>query len=379
VSGAPRLTIDLDKIGHNAQQLAQRLGARGIAVTGVTKACLGSPALAATYLAAGIASLGDSRIDNIARLRATLPSVQLTVIRSPMLSEVQEVVSQADVSCNSEVDIIRALSHAAQTQGRQHQVILMLELGDRREGIMPDDLASYVRVTIAMPNIVLMGIGTNLACRSGVVPDANNMATLSSLAGAVETQVERQLTTVSGGNSANLEWALSEADTGRVNDLRLGEALLLGRETLHRHALKGLHIDAITLHAEVIESKRKPSQPCGQIAQSAFASAPVATDRGIVTQSILAIGQQDIDPADLLAPSGIHIKGASSDHLIIESDGALLPIGSEVAFLPGYSALLRAMTSPFVKKIWKPSYQWSDDSQQSVINPATVPPQKPSL
>lgn len=51
---APRLVIDLDKIHHNASTLVKRLACRGISVTGVTKATLGSAEVAATMLRAGV-------------------------------------------------------------------------------------------------------------------------------------------------------------------------------------------------------------------------------------------------------------------------------------------------------------------------------------
>ena len=226
----------------------------------------------------------------------------------------------------------------------------MVELGDLREGIMPDDLMEIVAETLGLPNIELKGIGTNLACRSGVSPDADNMATLSALADAIEARFGLTLELVSGGNSANILWALSGADTGRINNLRLGEAILLGRETLNRQAIDGLHTDAITLIAEVIESKRKPTRPSGEIAQSAFGEASVIKDRGFITQSILAIGIQDVDPSGLQSPAGTRILGASSDHLIMESDNGDLSVGAEVKFQLNYSALVRAMTSPFVTK-----------------------------
>jgi predicted amino acid racemase len=227
----------------------------------------------------------------------------------------------------------------------------MVELGDLREGIMPGDLENTVRETLRFPNIVLKGIGTNLACRSGVSPDANNMAELSALADSIDATFGPLLGIVSGGNSGNLQWALSGADTGRVNDLRLGESILLGRETLHRLPIDGLHTDAITLIAEVIESKVKPSQPRGEIAQTAFGETPPATDRGDISQVILAIGRQDIDPCGLHAPAGIEILGASSDHLIVDSARDRLAVGTEITLQLNYSALVRAMTSPFVTKV----------------------------
>lgn len=352
---APRLEINLNKIGHNARVLVDRLGKCGISVTAVTKVILGSAEIAKTLLEAGVERLGDSRIENIEAMRHAQAQASMMLIRSPMLSQVQRIVRHTDLSCNTEIEVIKALSREAQKVGRAHGVILMVELGDLREGIMPKDLLDFVRETIRLPNIHFRGIGTNLACRSGVSPDAENMAMLSKLADAIEMTLGQTVEIVSGGNSANLEWALSGSAIGRINDLRLGEAILLGCEPLNRQPIKGLHTDAISLYAEVIEAKIKPSKPSGCIAQNAFGEIPEIMDRGLVIQAILAVGQQDIDPSGLLAPSGINVMGASSDHLILESDRLELSVGDEVIFQLNYSALVRAMTSPFVVKVITPS------------------------
>ena len=352
---APRLEIDLDKIHHNARTLVTRLAGRGISVTGVTKATLGSPDVADAMLRAGIPALGDSRIENIETLRRAGVRAAMTLIRTPMLSQVDRVVPQADMSFNTELEVIRALSSAALAAGRTHEIVLMVELGDLREGIMPDDLERTVRETRRLPNIVLAGIGTNLACRSGVSPDARNMAELSTLADALEATFGSRLRIVSGGNSANLEWALDDrADIGRINNLRLGESILLGRETLHRQPIEGLHTDAVTLIAEVIESNVKPSKPWGAIAEAAFGAPPPTTDRGPISQVVIAIGRQDTDPDGLRPPPGLEILGASSDHLIADTGGHERSVGSEVRFQLDYSALLRAATSPHVAWVSSP-------------------------
>ena len=306
---APRLEIDLLKLHHNARTLVERLSPRGISVTGITKATLGAPDVARAMLRAGVRSLGDSRIENIETLRAAGVTAPLTLVRSPMLSQVDRVVAHADVSFNTELDVITALA-AAEATGRTHGVV------------------------------------------SGVSPDAANMGELSALAGSIEDRFGLTIGTVSGGNSANLDWALGDAVTpGRVNDLRLGESILLGCEPLHRRPIEGLHTDAFTLVAEVIESKRKPSQPQGEIGQTAFGAAVPATDRGDRVRTIVAVGHQDVDPSGLLPPVGIEVLGASSDHLILDTGSDRLPIGSEVSFRLNYSALVRAMTSPFVAKV----------------------------
>jgi predicted amino acid racemase len=349
---APRLEIDLDKVHHNARVLAERLAQRNIGVTGVTKATLGSVQIARVLLGAGLARIGDSRIENIERMRCEGLTAPMTLLRSPMLSQVRRVVMHADVSLNTELEVIRALSRTAGQAKRMHGVVLMVELGDLREGIMPRDLERAVHETLRLPNVALRGIGTNLACHSGVSPGADNMLELSSLSSFIETRFGLAVDIVSGGNSANLSWALGGEDTGRVNDLRLGEAILLGREPLHREPIEGLHTDAITLFAEVIESKVKPSRPWGEIGQTAFGDVPVVIDGGELSRTLLAIGRQDTDPGGLTPPGGIQILGASSDHLIVNSGRHCMTIGTEVSFQVNYSALVRAMASTSVAKVW---------------------------
>jgi predicted amino acid racemase len=363
----PRVEVDLAKVGHNARTLVGALAARGIAVTGVTKATLGSPEVANALVAAGVSGLGDSRIENIEAMRRAGVRAPMTLIRSPMPSQVARVVAAADVSFNTELDVIGGLSRAAGAAGRAHRVVLMVELGDLREGIMPRDLAAVVRRTLRFPHIVLCGIGANLACQSGVVPDDRNMGELSALATSVEAAFGLTVGLVSGGNSGNLPWALGDAagDAGaaygdatgadrgrrRVNDLRLGESILLGREPLHRRPLPGLHLDAFTLVAEVIESGPKPSRAWGDTAEAAFGAVPAAEDRGDIPRAILAVGRQDIDPDGLAPPPGIAILGASSDHLVVDGGRRALAVGEEVRFGLDYGALVRAMTSPFVTRV----------------------------
>jgi ornithine racemase len=347
---APRLDIDLGKIHHNARALVSSLATKRISVTGVTKAALGSPAIAGALLRAGVARLGDSRIENIEAMRGAGLTAPMTLIRSPMISQVERVVRHVEVSFNTEPAVITGLAAAARAAGTTHGIVLMVELGDLREGIMPGGVADVVSHTLGFPDLELRGLGANLACQSGVVPDARNMAELSAIATSVEATLGRRLDLVSGGNSGNLDWALSGADTGRIDDLRLGEAILLGREPLHRRPLDGLHTDAFTLVAEVIEAKDKPSRPWGDLAQTAFGARPPATDRGTTLRTIVAIGEQDIDPSGLLPPPGIRVIGASSDHLVLHTGDRRVEVGAQIAFQLNYSALVRAMTSPFVAK-----------------------------
>lgn len=347
---APRLDIDLDKIAANARALVDRLAVRGIGVTGVTKAALGSPGIAAAMRRGGVRGLGDSRIENIERMRDASITGPFTLIRSPMPSQVARVVATATSSFNSESTVLDQLSAAADTQRRHHEVVLMVELGDLREGVLVDELDALIRHTLGCRNLVLTGLGTNLACQSGIAPDADKMTELSELVTAVEARFGIELSVVSGGNSANLTWALSGADAGRVNELRLGESILLGRDPIQGDAIDGLHTDAITLVGEVIEAKDKPVQPWGTRGPGAFGVPSPRIGAGIRRQALLAVGHQDVDPDGLTPPTSVTILGASSDHLVVTTGAASCRVGAELTFQLNYSALLRAMTSPSVAK-----------------------------
>ncbi|MCZ4274086.1 alanine/ornithine racemase family PLP-dependent enzyme [Maritalea porphyrae] len=350
---APRLEIDLDKIRHNAQVLVKKLAARDIGVSGVTKAMLGNSLFANTLISAGVKGLADSRVENLQAMRQAGVKAPMTLIRSPMISQAAQIVKSAHISLNTELDTIAELSEAASAQNCVHGVLLMVELGDLREGIMPADLEDMVRKTLRFQNIKLEGIGTNLACQNGVVPDARNMGELSALADAIDATFNAKLQIISGGNSANLTWALGDEAKGRINNLRLGEAILLGCEPLYRQPLDELFTDAFVLFAEVIECKIKPSHPTGAIAQTAFASTKTARNSGLIHQTTLALGQMDTDPTGLSPVRNIKILGSSSDHMVLDTLNEDFPIGSEAAFHLNYSALIHAMASPFVTKQYR--------------------------
>lgn len=346
----PRLDINLDKILHNASVLVKRLKEDGISVTGVTKAFLGAPQIASIMLKAGVTSLGDSRISNIERMRHAGMTARMILIRSPMISQVDRVVASADMSFNTEIDVLSALSAAALRIGKVHEVLLMVELGDLREGILPSDIEEIVQQVSHLPNIKLMGLGANLACRNGISPDNENMAVLTTAVKHFYPCTDPGSAIVSGGNSSNLNWVFGGGKIGKVNNLRLGEAILLGTEPLQRKAIPGLFTDAIALIAEVIESKVKPTKAWGTIAQSAFESGRNSSEKGNINQAILALGRQDIDPEGLQAPKGIAVLDASSDHTILDTGKNKLRVGDEVTLQLNYSALMSAMTSPYVSE-----------------------------
>ena len=168
-------------------------------------------------------------------------------------------------------------------------------MGDLREGILPCDIERTVEEIIDLQGINLIGIGANMACLSGAKPTVKNMAELSCIAERIQRKNGIELEVVSGGNSANYEWFISTDDVGLINNLRLGEAILLGCETLCRKRIPNLYTDAFTLVAEVIELKTKYSKPPDEICQDSFGNKVEFQDRGYMRRAILGIGKQDID------------------------------------------------------------------------------------
>jgi predicted amino acid racemase len=235
-----------------------------------------------------------------------------------------------------------------------HRIILMVELGDLREGLLPAELEPAVKSVLGFKGVKLVGLGTNLACFGGIRPTEAKMRELSALAERTERTFGVHLALVSGGNSANYQWFVAANDIGRINHLRIGESILLGCDTLTRRPIPGLYTDAFTLIGEVIEVKTKPSKPYGQVAQNAFGHTPRFRDKGPMNRAIVALGRQDVDISALSPRTDADIVGASSDHLILEVRKSGLRVGQEVAFDVAYGALLRAVTSPYVRKVYRP-------------------------
>ena len=349
----PRIEIDLEKIAHNAKTLKKLYGSKGISITGVTKVVCGDPKIADVLVKSGISILADSRIDNIRKMRKAGIQAQFLLQRTPIPSQTELVVRYTDVSLNTELSVIKGLSRSAVKQGITHKIILMVELGDLREGLLPSDLENTVKEIIVLKGIEFVGVGTNLACFGGIEPDEEKMEYLSTIVKNIEENFGLTLEFVSGGNSANYNWFISTKDIGKINNLRLGESIFLGCETLYRKHIPNLFTDAFTLITEVIESKIKPSVPYGNIHQDAFGNTPKFQDRGQIKRAILGVGLQDVLVSGLTPMLDIDILGASSDHIIVDAKQIELNVGNGVSFNLNYGALLSSMTSPYVIKKYK--------------------------
>ena len=219
---------------------------------------------------------------------------------------------------------------------------------------MPDEVPGFLDAVAMMPGIDVAGIGVNFSCYGGIEPSADNLGRLAELAETAERRLGKRLI-VSGGNSSSIEYAIREGMPMAVNNLRIGESILLGVSALTREPILDLHRDVFVASAPVIECKVKPSMPIGAVAQDAFGGTPEFADRGLRRRAICATGRQDAPPGGLKpVDPRIEVLGASSDHLILDVEDLPDPpaIGEAIGFIPNYGGLVGLFTSRYVRKVY---------------------------
>lgn len=350
----PALKINLGKLEHNTRLLASKCSMHGIKIAAVTKVFCGLPQVAEALVRGGASYLADSRIENLKKLKHL--SIPKMLLRIPMLSQIEEVLEYADISLNSEYDVIKALSEAAIKKGRLHDIILMVDLGDLREGVWMEDAVDYAGKLLELKGINLKGIGTNLTCYGAVIPKEDNLSKLVKIARSIEERYNIKLDIISGGNSSSLYLVDKGSIPKGINNLRLGESIVLGNETAYGDRIEGTFNDCFVFSAEIVELKEKQSIPIGEIGMDAFGNKPFFEDRGMRKRAIVAAGKQDVRP-DGLTPidNKLIILGASSDHMIVDITDSKnkYSIGDSIEFLLDYGALLGASTSEYINKITK--------------------------
>ena len=348
----PRITIDLKKLKHNAKTVKELCAKQGIDVYPVMKGVGADRRILETLSDVGFKVIADSRIQNLIKGQ-DLPMEKM-LLRLPMISTADEVVQHADISLNSELITIKALNTSAKKQNKKHKVVLMVELGDLREGILPKDIEAVAAEVLKLENIELCGVGVNLTCYGAVIPDENNIGELCAVATRLEEKFNIKLPIISGGNTSSIPMLLENTLPKKVNVLRLGEIILLGTESVAGTLVEGYNPDVFTIEAEIIELKDKNSLPTGKTGYDAFGKVYEAPeDKGIRRRAIVAIGRQDID-LDGIWPldSKIGIIGSSSDHFILDMEDVKdnYKMGDTVKFGIKYSSLLRVMTSTYLPK-----------------------------
>lgn len=347
---APYIKVNLDLIRHNAGVILTAATQAGVDICAVTKVVCADPAIVSVLSGLGFCALADSRVINLRTLPATLPRLSLR-IGDP--EEAEELVQSCEQSLQSTREAILALGEAARRLNKRHQVILMVDLGDLREGVLykeEERLLDLAALTLSQANLDLVGLGTNLTCFGGILPDEHNLGQLLRLAKGIRERFSIPLPLVSGGNSSSLHLLFADKLPAGINHLRVGEGLLLGMDTSTGLPFPQLSQQAFTLYARLVEVYKKPSKPEGSTGPNAFGEEVSFSDHGPMKRGILAIGRQDID-LDGVTPRDDRVKviGGSSDHLLVDlSQVPDARVGDLLAFSVGYGSLLKAFTSRYV-------------------------------
>lgn len=353
----PHVEIDLGKLKENLAALQERCQASSIEITGIVKGFSALPPAVKAYEEVGMHSVGSSRMDQLRRLREAGITAQLMLIRIPMPCEVEEVVRWSDISLESEIAVLRALNQATERAGKRHKVILMVDLGDLREGFWDRDelVSAALEVEREMPHLELLGLGTNLGCYGSVQATPEKMEELVAAAEQVEQAIGRRLDILSGGASSSLHMVLDGTMPPRINHLRVGEGILLG--SIWGCNMEFMHKDIFTLRAQVIESKVKPSHPVGVLSVDAFGRTRTYVDRGHRHRCLLAMGRVDYGECDDLVPreAGIKVLGASSDHTILDVEDGVRPfaVGDVIEFDLCYATMVYLTSSRSVHIYYK--------------------------
>ena len=340
----PTLIVDHNNLRYNMRTVVGWCKEAGIDVAGVTKATTGMATAALDYEECGAKWIASSRLEQLERAKAAGVKLPLLMIRVPMISELEDMVRVCDYSLQSSLDTLKALETEALKQDRTHNVILMADLGDLREGFFEKeelvDVAEYVE--------------NNLGCVGSVKPTEEKMLMLCDWAAAVEEAIGRPLEIVSGGATSSLIPLFDGVMPKKINMLRIGALVFCGpmedlRTCYGREEADVLSDEVFILEAEVIETNTKPTHPIGELGVDAFGQKPHYVDRGRRRRAILAIGRADYGDIGDLVPQleGAEVVMASGDHTIVDIEDCkeFIRVGDIMRFKLRYSAILRLTAS----------------------------------
>ncbi len=350
------ITLNTNKLKANYEYLNTIFHQRNIEWSVVTKVLCGNRKYLDQLLALGVKQVSDSRISNLKTIKQITPEIETVFIKPPAKRNAAKVVEFADISFNTEYDTIRFLSEAAVLQRKQHKIVIMIELGELREGVLREQFIDFYAQVFELPNIEVVGVGTNLTCMYGVLPNHDKLNQLCLYKQLVEAKFNKTIPYVSGGASVTIPLIERGLMPAGINHFRVGETLFLGTDVYNNRPYEYMHNDVFRLYAEIIELNEKPVIPDGVLGQNLTGHLSVfdenlsgtCTHRAIVDIGLLDVEDGHIKPVD----RNIQIIGASSDMIVLDlgSNPGKLKVGDQIEFSMDYMGLLRVMNSDYVDK-----------------------------
>ena len=350
------VTFDINKLKNNYDHLNTIFNEANIRWSVVTKILCGNKRYLEELLKLGINDYCDSRISNLKIIKSIDKSATTIYIKPPAKGVVKDVVKYADISMNTDFKTIKMLSDEACTQNVIHKIIIMIDLGELREGVMRDDFVDFYENVFRLPNIEIVGLGTNLSCLYGVLPNSDKLIQLCLYKQLVEAKFNVDIPFVSGGSSVTIPLLHQGLLPQGINHFRVGETLFMGTDAYNHTVYENMENNIFKLYAEIIELYEKPMVPSGEIGKNLEGDVPVFKEenigktsvRAIIDIGLLDIDMKHLDPVD----STIKYAGATSDMVVLDLEdnpkGYL--VGDTLEFTMDYMGIVRIMNSKYIEK-----------------------------
>jgi predicted amino acid racemase len=351
------ITLNKNSLAHNYSFLQSLFNSHHKEWAPVLKMLCGNKTFLEFVLSLGDEQVCDARLTNLKKIKGINPNKETIYIKPPAKRSIANVVKYADVSFNTELTTIKWLSEEAVKQEKIHRIIIMIELGDLREGILGEHLMDFYKKIFELPNIQVAGIGANLNCLSGVMPSKDKLIQLSLYEQLIEAKFGKKIDYVSGGSSVMLPLLLKKQIPKGVNHFRIGETLFFGIDLFTNKTIPKMKNDVFMLYAEIIEITEKSIVPYGNLEENPSGETMDIdpNDYGIMhSRGILNIGLLDISKTEFITPvdENISFIGASSDMLVVDLSKTTkkYKVGDLVRFKMKYMGALRIMNSEYVEK-----------------------------
>lgn len=350
------IELNRSKLKHNFQFLEKLFKKHKKEWGVVTKLLCGNKILLSEVLSLGVREVHDSRISNLKTLKQLDPTVETVYIKPPAKRSIRSLVKYADVSFNTSFTTMKLISDEAVRQDKHHRVIIMIEMGDLREGVLGENLVNFYSRIFELPNIEVIGLGANLNCLNGVMPTQDKMIQLGLYKQLIEATFDKKIKWVSGGSSVTIPLLEKRLIPASVNHFRIGETLYTGNDLINETTIKGMHADVVKLHAEIIELYNKPKVPIGEIGTNVAGEQPEFDEKDYGKSSfraILDLGLLDIDLAHLKPEDeSLEFSGASSDMIVLDlqNNPHGYRVGDIITFTLDYMGILAIMNSNYITK-----------------------------
>mgnify|MGYP006279350957 CR=1 FL=1 len=304
-------------------------------------------------------SVGDSRLSSLKNIKKVNPEIRTIYIKPPAKQLAKEIVSCADISVNTSADTIKTLNKEAKKLKKIHKIIIFIELGELREGVLRENIVNFYEEVFNLSNIEIIGIGSNLGCMYGIEPTYDKLVQLGLFKQLLEETFDKNIDLVSGGSSITLPLIRKNLVPDSINHFRIGEAAFFGTSPLDDKRFNSLSTDTFSFNANILEMEEKRNVPDGVIGDGNIGHVvqPEEHDQsGKHYRAILDFGLLDVDVNDLKSKDkNINFIGTTSDMTVYDLGKNInsklkqkYKVGNKIFFKPNYMAVARCMNSKFV-------------------------------